>query len=445
MRLAGIFTSMWGRVFAVLLLGMVGATVLTGWLAFGERQKTISEFRTSHSLERAEQLVLALDALPAANRAAFLETAPRLGMRVSTETLNGTGSAPRSDYAVALSERLGKTFRIQSLPWDPLACPHLPREVRHACEGLAITLHDGSVLKLSVYPPRGPLPPPRADFMWLLILFLCIIAVLAYLIARMTMRPLQSLAQAATELGQDLNRPALPERGSSEIVQATRAFNAMQERLRQHFAQKTQMLAAITHDLQTPLTRLRLRLEKVGDDELREKLVADLSAMQTMVREGLELARSIDSSEALRPLDLDSLLDSVYADASDAGQDVQLQGQSGATVMARTQALRRCLDNLVGNAVKYGGYARISVAPDDAGIAIRIRDGGKGIPEQQMERVFEPFYRLESSRSRDSGGTGLGLCIAQNIAHQHGGKLRLRNLSEGGLEACLTLPLAARA
>jgi signal transduction histidine kinase len=289
------------------------------------------------------------------------------------------------------------------------------------------------------------MPPLRSEFILYLLLFLCSIAVLAYLVSRMTMRPLSLLAQAATDLGQDINRPALAEQGTTEILQATKAFNAMQSRIRQHIQQRTHMLAAITHDLQTPLTRLRLRLEKVSDSELREKLIDDLSSMQVMVREGLDLARSMDSNEPLKPLDLDSLLDSVCTDATDAGQDVSLSGKSNVTVLARPQSLRRCLNNLIDNAVKYGRYAKLSLETSGDGdkkyIHILIRDGGNGIAPDQQSKVFEPFYRIESSRSRDTGGTGLGLTIAQNIAQQHGGSLQLSNLAEGGLEVRLTLPV----
>jgi signal transduction histidine kinase len=287
----------------------------------------------------------------------------------------------------------------------------------------------------------------RPEFTVFLLLFLCSIAVLAYLVSRMTMRPLNQLAQAATDLGQDINRPPLREQGSSEILQATRAFNAMQHRIRQHIQQRTHMLAAITHDLQTPLTRLRLRLEKVSDTELRDKLIGDLSDMQMMVKEGLDLARSMDNNEPLKPLDLDSLIDSVCIDASDAGHDVTVNGKTNSTVMARPQALRRCLNNLIDNAVKYGHYAKLGVETNTVEgqkmIHILIRDGGNGIPQDQHQKVFEPFYRLETSRSRDTGGTGLGLTIAQNIAQQHGGSLRLANLPEGGLEVRLSLPVTA--
>jgi signal transduction histidine kinase len=214
----------------------------------------------------------------------------------------------------------------------------------------------------------------------------------------------------------------------------------MQARIRQHIAQRTEMLAAITHDLQTPLTRMRLRLEKVGDEELQQKLLGDLSAMQQMVKEGLDLARSMDTTEAMQRLDLDALLDSVCSDAADAGQQVDLKGEADMALMARPMDIRRCLVNLIDNAVKYGKRAHVTVERMAGAARVRIRDEGPGIPQDQLARVFEPFYRLETSRSRSSGGTGLGLTIARNIAEQHGASLSLANHERGGLEAVLVVP-----
>jgi signal transduction histidine kinase len=266
------------------------------------------------------------------------------------------------------------------------------------------------------------------------------VAGLAYVVARKTTRPLKQLAQAAKNLGNDINHAPLDLTGADEIRQASAAFNAMQARIRQYIFQRTQMLAAITHDLQTPLTRMRLRLEKVGDPDLQERLIGDLSAMQAMVREGLDLARSMDTTETMQKLDLDSLLDSVCADAADASQQVTLSGRAGMALLGRPLDLRRCLSNLIDNAVKYGRRARVTVDRASGAARIRIRDDGPGIPDAEQARVFEPFYRIETSRSRESGGTGLGLTIARNIAEQHGGSIALANHPDGGLEVTLLLP-----
>jgi signal transduction histidine kinase len=303
-----------------------------------------------------------------------------------------------------------------------------------------VQLADGQVLRLQVLPPRGPPNTPETDYTATIAMFLVLIALLAYLVARMSTRPLKQLAQAAKDLGNDINHAPLELAGASEIRQASAAFNAMQARIRQHIFQRTQMLAAITHDLQTPLTRMRLRLEKVQDSELQERLKDDLGAMQAMVREGLELARSTDTNETRQALDLDSLLDSVCTDAADSGQQVTLQGRAGIALMGRPLALRRCLVNLIDNAVKYGQQAEVTVARAAGSVRVRIRDRGPGIAAAEQARVFEPFYRIETSRSRESGGTGLGLTIARNIAEQHGGTITLANLPQGGLEVTLVLP-----
>ncbi|WP_374040924.1 ATP-binding protein [Massilia sp. erpn] len=300
-------------------------------------------------------------------------------------------------------------------------------------------MRDGQLLRLSVLPPRSP-PPTGHNEYAVFLPFLLSIAILAYLVTRMTMRPLKKLAQAAKDLGNDINHPPLALAGASEIRQAGAAFNAMQARIRQHIFQRTEMLAAITHDLQTPLTRMRLRLEKVRDEDLQQKLIGDLSAMQQMVKEGLDLARSMDATEAMQALDLDSLLDSVCADAADAGQRVVLDGRSAMAMMCRPLDIRRCLVNLLDNAVKYGQQAHVAVERVGGAARIRIRDSGPGIPADQLARVFEPFYRIETSRSRSSGGTGLGLTIARNIAEQHGATLTLANLEQGGLEVTLVIP-----
>jgi signal transduction histidine kinase len=162
--------------------------------------------------------------------------------------------------------------------------------------------------------------------------------------------------------------------------------------------------------------------------------------MQEMVREGLDLARSTDTTENMQPLDLDSLLDSVCSDATDAGQQVVVEGSANMALMGRPMALRRCLVNLIDNAIKYGQMARVIVEGHGGAARIRIRDNGAGIAPGELARVFEPFYRVESSRSRESGGTGLGLTIARNIAEQHGGSIALANHPDGGLEVTLILP-----
>jgi signal transduction histidine kinase len=440
---------MTGRVFLCLLLGIVASAALTQWLAVTERSRQLERYRDFHALERAEQLITTADVVPQASRAVYLRVASRGSVRLEPgAAMEQELPLPQTEFSSALQQRLGAGFHLFPLADRPAVCDR-PRETysifastqwRGTCETMIVQMGDGQTLKLSVLPPRAPPNgPPHSEILTMLP-FLISIVVLAYLVTRMTMAPLKHLAQAAKDLGNDINHPPLALRGAAEIRQAAAAFNAMQARIRQHISQRTEMLAAITHDLQTPLTRLRLRLEKVSDEELQQRLKDDLSAMQQMVKEGLDLARSMDTTESMQALDLDALLDSVCADAADGGQKVELHGHAQMALMARPLAIRRCLVNLIDNAVKYGQFARVTVERMAGAARIRIRDGGPGIPADQMARVFEPFYRLESSRSRDSGGTGLGLTIARNIAEQHGASVALANHAEGGLEVTLVVP-----
>ncbi len=453
--------SIGNRVFLILLAGILVATVTTTWLASNERRNTMRELRYQHVAERVEQVVQALDPLTPQARDVVLHAADNFGFEAAfVNEVGDTLSPSTSPMADILKSRLGEDRQIvvqretdcaprkpRNAPPDGPARAERPR--METCRVIYVSLRDKALLRLRLHMPgdppslrgRGGMGPSGSPY---ILLFLVLIAMLAYVVARMAARPIKHLASAATELGRDIDHPPLAEKGPTEIRQAAKAFNAMQMRIRRQIQHRTHMLAAITHDLQTPLTRLRLRLEKVQDKELQQKLVDDLAVMQGMVREGLDLARSMDSSEAMQRLDIDSLLDSVCADASDAGQQVELQGRTRAFVVAQPNALRRCLTNLLDNAFKYGQRAEVSIALDDLlpnRVLIRIRDHGPGIPESQLETVFEPFYRLEASRSRDTGGTGLGLTIARNIAENHGALLDLRNHAKGGLEVLLSLPL----
>lgn len=441
--------SMTGRVFLLLISGVLLTAMLTLGLVIMERQQLIGQFRGFHAVERVAQFILSVETVPPAQRVPFLNAAARSGLSAELAERRDQALPVRTELAERLQRRLDKPHRIESAAASPNDCAPpsqaltQPRPHRRPCEVLLVTLSDGSRLRVTVVAPRAPpMLAPQQDILAYGVLFLVGIAFFAWLVARMTMRPLKQLADAATALGNDVERPPLPERGATEIRQAAAAFNAMQERIRHQIQQRSQILAAVTHDLQTPLTRLRLRLEKVEDAELRDKLVKDLSAMQAMVKEGLDLARSVDSKEPLQRLDIDSLVESICADAADAGQSVFCQGRTGVSLLARPIALRRCLNNLIDNALKYGQAADVRLQKLDTGVLIRICDQGPGIPEPDLERVFEPFFRLEASRSRDTGGTGLGLTIARHIAEQHGGTLRLQNLKPQGLEVNLRFPCA---
>jgi len=210
----------------------------------------------------------------------------------------------------------------------------------------------------------------------------------------------------------------------------------MQERLRDNVEEKTRILASITHDLQTPMTRLRLRLEKVTDSALRSRLIDDLRSMQRLVRQGLEYHRGSEVEEPMVVLRLDSLLESVIDDASEGGADVKFIERANCDVEARPEALRRCFSNLIDNALKYGGQAEVYVRQEDDRVHVHIRDRGPGIPDDKIEAVFQPFCRLDENVS---GGVGLGLTIARNMAQLNNGDLQISNGAGGGLDVVVTL------
>jgi signal transduction histidine kinase len=201
-----------------------------------------------------------------------------------------------------------------------------------------------------------------------------------------------------------------------------------------------QVLAAMSHDLKTPITRLRLRAELLEDAQLRAKFTGDLQEMESMVAAALDFLRGLDSSEAPQPVDVMALLESLQADMQETGGSVQIEGRALQPYTGRAQALKRCFGNLLENAVKYGERARVVIDDNDVRLELRIQDEGPGIPAEELEKVFEPFYRVEGSRNRDTGGTGLGLAIARSVAELHGGSITLANGAEGGLEVRLRLP-----
>ena len=442
-------TSMQGRVFLIVIGGIVTSALLTAALADREGRRTFAQVRAEHTADRVEQLVSALEAVPPEVRPTLAATLGR-GMSAQFEGPSAPMEANDAALTEALVNELGTGRGVTATTGTRGDCVAQSgnngasaRPATTSCQVISLTLRDGTPLRLVLSSQPGFSWSRTRLSRWLLyaIMFPLCLGLLAYVVARMATRPLGRLARAAAALGDDINQLPLSESGPSEVRHAARAFNVMQARIRSYIEERTEMLAAIAHDLQTPLTRLRLRLEKVADESLRDKLVADLGAMQSMIREGLDLAMSLDTGGMMQRVDLDSLLSSVCADAVDSGQDVGLNGQTGVSIRAIPIALQRCIANLINNAVKYGRYARVTTACEGNKAVIRVRDGGPGIPEAQMEKAFDPFYRIESSRSRETGGTGLGLTIARNIARKHGGSLVLRNVLGGGLECTLTLPL----
>jgi signal transduction histidine kinase len=308
---------------------------------------------------------------------------------------------------------------------------------------VTVTLPDGGRVMFRTLAPLPAPPLPRQIFVELGVLTV-LLGLTMFVMARTITRPLRDLANAADAVGRGANHPPLAEKGARELRRATRAFNTMQERLRRYLDSRTRVLAAMSHDLRTTLTRLRLRAESIENEELRSRFSADLDEMSQMVHGALGLFRGLNDEEPLDTVDVDTLLDTLRLEFEELGASVTIEGRTDGPLAAKPLALKRCLTNLLHNAIKYGTRATVHIA-DGEELVIRIRDEGPGIPAEALNQVFEPFFRIEPSRNRDTGGTGLGLSIARDIAQAHGGSIVLNNLVGRGLEVVLTLPRAAAA
>ncbi len=377
------------------------------------------------------------------------EAAAREASQGEEFTVSLGGTAPSDKLAqMSLDER--RLLRA-SMGLSPSAGSVPPRDfvwLGGAREGrvlVGLRLADGSWLSVraTIQPPR---PWHSETFLIAFLLMSAAAALLTLWAVRRLTAPVRTLAAAAEALGRDVNAKPLPERGPTEVVVAAQAFNTMARRIRRFVQDRTELLTAIGHDLRTPITRLKLRSEFMEDDEQRARMLSDLADLEAMVAATLDFGRDATATEAVGSIDLAELCRTVLDEAGDTRPDVAdklgYAGPAHLTIRARSLALKRALTNLVGNAVNYGGGARVRLLPPEGGILrLLVDDDGPGLPAAELERVFEPFYRVEASRNRETGGTGLGLPITRNILRAHGGDVVLRNRDTGGLRAEVTLPV----
>lgn len=427
--------SLFGRLMLIWLAGMLVVLGASQYLYSGERERSARNQLFEQVAADVVTVVWLLDATPVDARAALLDRlqAQRTRYRLQLAPLPA-GKTLDADFDHPAWARLEAQLGAR-----PLAL----RAVRHGIDGrptlyLGTALADGTPFQVAATLPRPGAPPARS--MAAFVIFVAGLAAVSWFAVRVATRPLTRLGDAATALGEDLERPPLAEQGPLEVRRAAAAFNHMQRRIRELFAERTRILAAITHDLRTPITRLRLRAELVEDAAQRERILADLAEMETLVDEGLAYAKSMSpASEPALPVRLDALLAALVADYADGGRAVTLAAAPPLTLDSRPRMLRRLLANLTDNALKFAGEAELALDASADGGVIHVRDRGPGIPEGELEKVLEPYYRVETSRNRDSGGTGLGLAIARQLARSLGGELSLRNREGGGLEASLRL------
>ncbi len=443
------------RTLLVLIIGLTVSHMLSVGLYFTDRTSAIMFTGGEHTGERIATIWRLAEKASQAERRRIVELADRPKLHVTLSQESAIEDQQGSDWQAnvlrnSLIAHLGndgkRGFRLRHM--DEVSAESWQRHLRQGHQDnklgevlmASLQLGDGSWLNFAA-PVESPEPFWSLRFALSMAVMLLAVGVLSALVVRYLTRPLAKFARAAQRLGTDVKAPPISESGPAEVRQATRAFNEMQDRIRRFVEDRTQMLAAISHDLGTPITRLRLRAEFIEDEEQQKKMLADLDDMEKMVFSALSFTRDEAACEPHALVDLRTLLQRACDDMADAGHAVTLSTENNAVPYGcRPAALRRALSNLIDNAVKYGREAHVSLKNDEQGVSIRIDDCGPGIPEELQEDAFKPFRRLEASRSRETGGTGLGLTVARTIIRAHGGDITLTNRSEGGLRADIRLP-----
>lgn len=452
--------TLFGQIALALFAGLLVAQLAGLALMIDDRGRLNYKLLSEYAAQRMGGIAAILDEAKAAERPALIRALSVPPTTISlTQGWSADGAERSADakrFAGNAASRFGRALEIQMLSIEKLDVAHWSLLTREASEHRSrsergrpffartylaqIRLTDGAVVTF-----HHQLPVPGLDLSYRLIGLLALLGVSVALLSlwavRRLTRPLEKLAMAATGLARNLNQPPLPETGPMELRQAAAAFNAMQCDLKRLIDTRAQALSAVSHDLRLPITRMRLRLESGIAPALREKMDRDLSEMDTMIGQTLDFLRAGSNAEALVPTNLDALIDSVSEDMEELGATITRSGHATKPIATRPHALRRCIANLLDNARRYGG-GLIELNVEDGGgqVSITITDHGPGINEADLEKVCEPYFRVEASRAKHTGGTGLGLAIAKAIVEAHGGTMRLASPPGQGLMVQLELP-----
>ncbi|HHH88962.1 MAG TPA: HAMP domain-containing protein [Aliiroseovarius sp.] len=461
-RAFGLPRTLRGQLVLVILVTFIVVQGISLWLFVDERRLAVRAALGLEAASRAANVVRLLEATPADLRRDILmaassplarfEVAPAPLVTHDNHDMGGDVALqvqsllpPEPSRAIRVELHKVGTAGINS-------APRVPEEMRQMHDNmmrgnlssvemrLSITLADGNWLNVSTRFHRPPIQWPWASVLSYALSTLAIMAVVWIALSRLT-GPLRRLSVAAERLGRGEPVEELPETGPEEVRRLTEAFNRMQARLTRFISERTRLLAALGHDLRSPLTAMRVRAEMVDDPETRERLTAIIAEMQEMVESTLSFARGMVSDEETQNVALRPFLGQLAEEMSAMGPEVEVVAADDLGVRIKPVAMRRALRNLIENAQRYAGRTELSATRDGDMARICIRDHGPGIPEADLKRVLDPFVRVEKSRNKETGGTGLGLSIASTIVHAHGGEIILQNATGGGLEACVTLPL----
>lgn len=433
--------SLSGRIVALTLLALVVSQLVSFFIFMHERDRFVERVILGNVSANVAAATRALDYVGPADRAAALRALSTRDLRyrlTAEPQVAASRTARAQDFAAQLADMLSVDRQRVRVAIGP-ALSH--RTERHNGDALllALRLDDGRWLQA-----RQRLFDPtrhwaRSSLMTLTVSAVLMLVIVVLTSRRMT-RPLRELARAAERFGRGEAVESLPERGPEEIRRSTAAFNRMRERLARFVAERTRLIAAIAHDLRTPITALRLRLEFLPDDDNTRSMSATLDDMAHMSEAALTFMREETATEATRNVDLTALIDALCEDYRAIGAPVDFAPGARITLVCRPVAIKRALRNIVDNALGYGERATLTLADGHEAVRIDVADDGPGIAEADMARVFDPFVRLEASRSRETGGTGLGLSIAQSVVQGHGGRITLVNRAGGGLTVRIELP-----
>lgn len=457
--------SLSSRLVIVFVGGLILAQVVSLSILLHDRGEFLARASGMQSIMRVIDIAQLLDSSDAGERERIIRVlrSPqlRIGLHGNAPPLKQLAQEPSPQEAVFLSMLRHKLGRDREIWVDVRARPleqarpsglgyeHSERRVRNEIRGggppalvAYVRLLDGVWLSIdSTLEPQTMSWPLRAVVSGL-VLLLAVIG-LAWFGVRWVTRPLKDFAQAAERLGENIDRAPLVETGPTEVASAARALNEMQARLSKYLSDRTRILTAMSHDLKTPITRMRLRAELLEHEVTQAKFKQDLAELESMVSGTLDYMRGVQEGEPLSYVDVNALLTGLAVDCQELGQVVTIDGYATSEFLGRAQSLKRCLANVIENGIKYGQTAHVRITDSAHVLQIVVEDEGVGVPATELPNLFEPFYRVEASRNRDTGGTGLGLSIARSIAVLHGGSLTAENTKHRGLRLTLKLPRTA--
>lgn len=442
-----------GRTLIVLIIGLAISHALSITFYMSDRETALDLQGGEHIAERIITLTHLIDNAPPEDRDLLSRLADGKDFRVSRSQSSMIGKTTTADWKSVLMrksfaahmDRIGqRRFLLTYEEKASARAPGVPATVGKALDAargllVSVELSDGTWLNFRVESKTSDDLLPIRFILSMAVMVIAVILLSIFIVNHLT-RPLRLFAAAARNLGRDIESPAIPVAGPRELREAIEAFNEMQRRIQRLIADRTQMLTAISHDLRTPVTLLRLRAEFIGDDEERAKMLATLDDMEGMISSVLAFSREDVEKETSETVDLAALIESVTDDMAETGLPVEFTGPEKLPYACRRMAMRRTLTNLIDNAVKYGKNAHVHLGATPEVVTITVDDEGPGIPAHQLERVFSPFYRLESSRGGETAGTGLGLSVARAMILANGGEITLENRTEGGLRATVRLP-----